>query len=252
VLPLDAHAHIVPDIAPAQLGHLNACVFAMTRSLEEFEGVADRADPITAWGVGCHPALAKAQRAFSVDVFSRLMAKTAVVGEVGLDGSSRVPMEKQREVFSQVLAASAQTPRLVSVHSYRAAREALDELEAHQPLRGVILHWWLGDPEQTLRAVRLGCWFSVNPSSIRHAGVIDHLPLDQILAETDHPYGDRYVPGSRPGAVSTVESALARRYERTPEAVRTLVWRNLSRLVTEVGCSNLLPRSIRSHLATIN
>ncbi len=247
MLPLDSHAHIVPDIAPEQLVELNACVLAMTRSLDEFQAAANRTDPTTAWGVGCHPALAKAQRAFSAELLASLVPKTAIIGEVGLDGSSRVPMEKQREVFGQVLDVMAQAPRLSSVHSYRAASEVLEELTAHQPLRGVILHWWLGNPVQTTQAVHLGCWFSVNPSSVRHA-VGAHVPPDRILTETDHPYGDRYVPGSRPGLVSAVESSLARHYGGTSESIRIQVWRNLTRLVREVGCLNLLPSSIRAHL----
>ena len=61
--PLDMHAHIKPDIAPSELHHLGACVAAMTRSLTEYAEVEQRDDPSVAWGVGCHPSLAKPSEA---------------------------------------------------------------------------------------------------------------------------------------------------------------------------------------------
>ena len=42
----------------------------------------------------------------------------------------------------------------------------MEVLEAGSP-PGIILHWWLGDAQQTRRAVDLGCYFSVNASSVR-------------------------------------------------------------------------------------
>jgi TatD DNase family protein len=250
-LPLDAHAHIAPQIRAVQLRELGACVFAVTRSLEEFEKVAERADPETAWGVGCHPGVPVAQRAFSSERFFGLLERTAVVGEVGLDGTSPVPMSRQREVLRAILAAVARIPRILSIHSYQATHEVLGELE-RQPVPGVILHWWLGKSDETRRALQLGCSFSVNASSVRKSAVMEDVPLDRVLTETDHPFGDRYGGSTRrPGAVSTVEMALARRYSVSHEEIRTQVWRNLGRQASDVGCSDLLPRSIRSTIAMV-
>lgn len=247
--PLDLHAHIDPDIAPSDLNDLRAVVFAVTRSLDESQQALKRTDPTTVWGVGCHPGLAGAQRTFAVGEFSRLLESTAFAGELGLDGKSRVPIAAQRETLRSALVALASKPRLVSLHSYAATEALLDELEA-TPIRGAVLHWWLGDAELTERAVRLGCYFSVNISSVRKRELLSAIPADRLLTETDHPFGDRRSRGDHaPGLVDDVERSLARHHSLAVSDVRLLVWRNLSRLVREVGCSPMLPREVRTWLA---
>lgn len=246
--PLDLHAHIDPDIAPTDLDELRAVVFAVTRSLDEAQQALKRTDPMTVWGAGCHPGLAGAQRAFEVGEFSRLLELTPFAGELGLDGKSRVPLADQRATLRQALAVLAAKPRIVSLHSYAATEALIEELEA-TPIRGAVLHWWLGDPGLTERAVRLGCYFSVNASSARRQELVAAIPGDRLLTETDHPFGDRRRGGkSAPGLVEDVERSLGRHHGLTASDVRLLVWRNVSRLVREVGCSSMLPREVRTWL----
>ena len=96
----------------------------------------------------------------------------------------------------------------------------------------------------------MGCFFSVNMSAARHGEVMSAVPLDRVLTETDHPFGDRRSKGPRrPGSVADVESALARTYRISAPDLRLQVWRNLRRLTTETGTSRLLPRTVFSHLA---
>ena len=80
-----------------------------------------------------------------------------------------------------------------SVHSVRTATMVLDMIEKHlQPDRGrVVLHWFTGSKAEALRAVDLGCYFSINAEmfkSDRHRSTISSLPLDRILTETDGPF----------------------------------------------------------------
>ncbi|MDF1597074.1 MAG: TatD family hydrolase [Acidimicrobiia bacterium] len=242
------HAHIESGIAPAELDHLRACIVSVTRSLAEFREVEMRTDRAVAWGVGCHPGLARAVRTFSPHVLRAALAATAVVGEVGLDGSARVPLDAQKDVFDQVIGVLAETPRIVSVHSYRATKEVLDILERHRP-EGVVLHWWLGNDAATERAVDLGAYFSVNASQVGKWAALRLVPLDRILTETDHPFGDRgEEPPRRPGNVSIVERRLADELGFRPEAIRRRVWQNLARLVDELGLHDLLPRQFQVQL----
>ena len=67
--PLDTHAHVDPGIDASELRKLGAFIFAMTRSLEEFEAVRSRSDLRALWGVGVHPGLVRAQKAFTVERF---------------------------------------------------------------------------------------------------------------------------------------------------------------------------------------
>jgi TatD DNase family protein len=246
--PVDLHAHIDVSVEGDDLRALSAVIFAATRSLAEAEQAILREDDTIVWGVGSHPKLARSHGSFSQESFADLIKRAAFVGEVGLDGSAKVALERQQLTLRSVLDVLREQPRIVSLHSYRSADLLLDELNA-RPIRGVVLHWWLGSQHATRRAVELGCYFSVNASMLRHPDTLRSMPLDRLLTETDHPFGDRSSPAPRlPGHVLPVEHAIARYNKLQPEEVRRLMWTNLGRLVREAGCANLLSRRIRSYL----
>lgn len=243
--PLDMHAHLDTSTASRDLDSLQAVVFAATRSLAEATTAMGRADHRICWGVGCHPRLAQAHATFDAGLFADLTAETAFVSEVGLDGASPVPMATQRATLHAIFAALASSPRITSLHSYQASEEVIAALAAH-PIRGAVLHWWLGDASQTRRALDLGCYFSVNAASVRRTDLLDIIPLDRLLTETDHPYGDRRAGRTaRPGGVDSVEATLARHYGIEAPIVRKRMWSNLGRLVADIDCASLLPRRIR-------
>ena len=122
---------------------LAAVIFAATRSLAEAEQVMLREDETIVWGVGSHPKLAQSHESFSQEMFADLVKRAAFVGEVGLDGSAKVALERQQQTLRSVLDVLKQHPRIVSLHSYRSADLLLDELNT-RPIRGAVLHWWLG------------------------------------------------------------------------------------------------------------
>lgn len=247
--PLDMHAHVKPNIPARDLERLGAVVFVATRSLDEFALTHERRDPVTIWGVGCHPGVEAAQRGFDRKRFADLISQTAFVSEVGLEGRSKVTVSQQEATFRAVLTELAVRPRITSIHSSGAPGRVLDAL-IETPTRGAILHWWRGTPAQTARAVELGCWFSLNAASMRNPDLVAPIPLGRILTETDHPSGDRGTPEPRqPGAVDDVEVALARIYGTSPANVRTEVWANLARLVHEVSVMELLPAPVQRMLA---
>ena len=121
LLSLDAHAHFDPTRTADELKDSGA-VLAMTLSLSEAARVVGRREPCIAWGVGCHPRKREAQEGFNADQFGELAEHTAVVGEVGLDTGSRVPLERQLPTFRQVRGTFSGQPPLVTVHSVRAHR----------------------------------------------------------------------------------------------------------------------------------
>ena len=242
--PIDAHTHIDADIDHAEIRNLGALVMAVTRTLDEADIATRRDDGMTIWGVGCHPGLKTAQSAFDAHRFEELLTRTAFAGELGLDGKSRVPMDKQVETLFEAFDVLRRTPRLASLHSYAATGQLLELLEAGSP-PGIILHWWLGDAQQTRRAVNLGCYFSVNASSVRRKDVLAGIPRDRLLTETDHPFGDRRSRPRRPGLVDDVERALGHQHGMSPREVRRLMWSNLRVLISTTGCSTMLPPETR-------
>jgi TatD DNase family protein len=248
--PLDLHAHIDTSVPADDLASLGAVVFAATRSLTEAARAVQRHDERIIWGVGIHPGLARSHTGFDPDTFTQLIARTPLVSEIGLDGKSRVPMDRQQATLRRVLDVLARTPRIASIHSYAACEQVLHELE-RAPAPGMVLHWWLGDLALTARAVSLGCYFSLNASAVRKTALLEAIPLDHVLTETDHPFGDHSSDHPLPGNVALVEQALARHHRTTPENIRQIVWHNLAALVRDTRCAAQLSRRVRSHLASL-
>lgn len=248
ILPIDAHAHIDAKIDSSDMISLGAFVMAVTRTLDEADIATLRRDAMAVWGIGCHPGLQKAQQAFNASRFQELIARTPFVGELGLDGKSRVPMGRQVETMLKALEVLQNSPRLTSLHSYAATGQLL-ELLGSSPPPGMILHWWLGDAKQTQRAVELGCYFSVNASSVRRRDILCQIPRERLLTETDHPFGDRRSKFQRPGNVEDAELGIGREFGMTQREVRSLMWSNLHRLVSITQCSAMFPRSVQMALA---
>lgn len=238
--PIDTHAHVDIHIAERDLRQLGAFVFAMTRSLDEFDAIRERRDSRTVWGLGVHPGLVRANKSFSIEAFEKAVQFTALVGEVGLDGASRVPMELQISTFRSVLEVLQRHPRLVSVHSTGAHLRVLRELH-RTPVEGVILHWWMGNAELTEEAARLGCYFSLPPAMMSSEETLRLIPDSRLLPETDHPYGDRRTRGNRrPGGVDEVERRLSALRGIDRREMRMQFWQNLGRLVQRVGVTERL------------
>ena len=222
--PLDAHAHIAAAISAADLDALGAAVVAVTRTPVEWRLVSRRNDSLTVWALGVHPGVPSAIRAYSAGSFRDEVAHRPIVGEVGLDTTSPVEMQRQQQVLVDILQAVADRPRLISLHSRGACGPLLEAIEAHT-VRAPVLHWWAGTKAQTARAVDLSCFFSVNGA--QPVTLLRQLPRGRIITETDFPFTRRRDPrATRPGEVATVEATLASIWGMTAEAVRVRIWRN--------------------------
>jgi len=245
ILPLDTHAHIEPDIALAELVALRSCVVAVTRTLNEYAKARGRLDPSVVWGAGCHPGLAREVKGFSASRMKDAVATTPVIGEVGLDGACRTPMEAQLAALRGVLRVTAATPRVLSIHSYRATDLVVRELREFRP-DAPILHWWLGSPEETETAVEAGAYFSVNASQAKKWKSLRLVPLDRLLLETDHPDGDRSEsPPRRPGNLPRTESAVSTAFSMLPDALRRQTWRNLKTIAERLNLVEMFPRDFQ-------
>jgi TatD DNase family protein len=245
---LDAHGHISPKRLSSDLKGSGA-VLAMTLSLDEATLGAIRNEPNIVWGVGCHPRFVKSQEAFNIRQFESLLKKTAVVGEVGLDAGSRVPLEFQLKNFRQVLEVVSKFPRLVSIHSYRATELVLKELR-RRPITIPVLHGWTGSAAETSEAVELGCYFSIHSAVARQSKFRMRVPRERILVESDHGYHDP--PAAIPCRIEWVEYLVAQQFNLEVEEVRELVWRNLTKMVQETGTQDFLPESIGTILSELN
>jgi len=242
--PLDAHAHIAADVTAVQVRGLeSAVVFAMTRSVKEAQytlrpGAASSERLV--WGLGSHPGVEQTLAQFDGSAFERAVTRFALIGEVGLD--RRGDNARQTSMFRAVLRAAAAQPVLLSVHSTGRCAAVLDEIE-RAPHAGFILHWFNGSVQEIERAVRLGCYFSVNAAMSE--ATLARIPYDRVLTETDFPASRGKTGASRPGDVARIERLL--RKQHGPN-VRRQVWQNLAGVCRHSGADQQMPRQIREIL----
>lgn len=166
--------------------------------------------------LGLHPQLV-AERAGEFALWEEYLPEARYVGEVGLDAGPRFyrSLEEQKQVFERVLRACARAGgKILTVHSVRAATTVLDLIEAHLPPSrgGVVLHWFTGTAAEARRAVDLGCYFSINAGMLRKdrsRAVVEALPVDRLLTETDGPFTERDGRVAKPADVAATVEELA-------------------------------------------
>jgi TatD DNase family protein len=248
---IDAHAHIKTSVPSQDLVGLDALIFAMTRSRSEWQDALGRRDELTLWGIGVHPGVPAAINDFESDAFRSALQETVLVGEVGLDGASRVPMARQQAVLDDVLAAVQELQRPVSIHSVRASRLVLDAIR-RRPVAVPVLHWWRGNKSETEEAIEMGCFFSLNGAEANRPRVLELLPPDRVLTETDFPYSRRSDKQAiHPAATATIEGALADIWGLEPNDLRRRLWQTVGLLVSRCDIEDRLPPRVQDVLLTV-
>lgn len=145
-------------------------------------------------GLGFHPLLA-AENKNELALFKRLIDGTSYIGEIGLDFSKEgyASKEEQIIVLKEILTTLRGKRKIVSVHSRRAEKELL-ELLGEFNIENVIFHWYSGSVSLIPAILERGYYFSINEAmTLSHSGksIIDKIPQDRVLMETDAPYNSR-------------------------------------------------------------
>ena len=145
-------------------------------------------------GLGFHPLLA-AENKNELPLFKRMVDETSYIGEIGLDFSREgyASKEEQITVLKEILTTLRGKRKIVSVHSRRAEKELLGLLGEYN-IENVIFHWYSGSVSLIPAILERGYYFSINEAmTLSHSGesIIDKIPQDRILMETDAPYNSR-------------------------------------------------------------
>ena len=144
--------------------------------------------------LGLHPLLA-AENKRELTLFKQLAGQTSYIGEIGLDFSREglATKDDQISVLQELLAVFRGKKKIVSVHSRNAEIELLDML-CENEINNVIFHWYSGSVELVPKILAQGYYFSVNEAmclSKNGRAIIETIPRERILTETDAPYNDR-------------------------------------------------------------
>ena len=185
--------------------------------------------------LGFHPELVK-QRSLEKELFFEQMRSSRFLGEIGIDGSKRAKqsLSEQIEFFDEVVhTAAVHGGKVLSIHSRGAVKEVLQILEKYEGEYVPILHWFTGSVKDAEKAIKLGCWFSVNPNMCYTPSgkkVISCIPIDRVLPETDAPFtqndGVPYMPWD-----ITVTSYMAKENNIAVDEMNMLLHRNLQTLI---------------------
>jgi TatD DNase family protein len=238
---LDAHCHLdlYPDPSKTAADAENAGVF--TVFVTNLPSAFDVAYPNTARfrkvriAVGLHPLNADLHTEHELSRFRQLVRKTSFIGEVGLDFSrdGLAMRDKQLSSFRFVLQCLENAAKFVTIHSRQAESVVLDLLEEHyaQP---IVFHWYSGTVRDLDLAIKRGHFFSINPSMFRSKkgrSLIERIPRDRILTESDGPFinvGSRRIV---PADVHLVERGLAEVWAMDSLAVRSRVAKTFHQLL---------------------
>lgn len=147
--------------------------------------------------IGVHPHEVKDITPATYDELRTLAKQPKVVayGEIGLDYYYNFsPPEIQRQRFREQIALARELHLPIIVHSRDAKEDTLTILrEEKADELGGVFHCFTGDLEMANAAMDLGFFLSFSgivtfPKAIALQKVVQDLPLDRMLIETDSPY----------------------------------------------------------------
>lgn len=121
--------------------------------------------------------------------------KIVAVGEIGLDYHyDDVPKELQIEWFHKQLQMAKEVKLPVNIHSREAAKDTFDILKEHNTEElGGIIHCYSYSVDMAREYLKLGYYFGIGgvltfKNAKKLVEVVEYLPLDAIVLETDSPY----------------------------------------------------------------
>ena len=145
--------------------------------------------------VGVHPNYANDYKATDIHAIEEMLKhpKAVAIGEIGLDyhWDHATPEEQRVALFAQLELAES-TGKPVVFHCRDAYPDLLTLLEERKKLKW-LFHCFAGSLEDAAQAIKLDCYFGVDgpityPKAHDLRSVVQSLPRDRIVIETDAPY----------------------------------------------------------------
>lgn len=145
--------------------------------------------------VGVHPHEVSKMTDADIDTLRELSKhpKVVAIGEIGLDFYYDLsPRDSQRYWFRRQLALAEELNMPIIVHSRDAAQECFDIIAGSNVRKGVI-HCYSGSAPMAKDYADMGFYIGIGGSltfknNKKTVEVVEQLPLEKILIETDSPY----------------------------------------------------------------
>ena len=230
----DSHLHIVEEGWRDRYSDLDSAgiLMACTARPAEWDIQSGISDTNVIGSYGVHPWYADE---WNDEIRGRLISKlegdgNRHVGEIGLD-YKRGSVKDQMPVFEDQLRIASDMGRIATIHMVGTEKEVLESVRAHgKGCPGIILHSY-GSDSYLKPFSELNCHFSISPrilsrSDIRVKRLMDAIPDDRLLLETDAPHAGKVFTGMHDFA-----SRLGDITGRDPEELLSIADSNLRRLL---------------------
>jgi len=151
--------------------------------------------PFVYASVGVHPHDAKSMTDETIEELEKLLShpKAVAVGEIGLDYHYDFsPRDVQKKRFREQMELARRLGKPVIIHEREALQDTLDTVREYSDLTGVF-HCFSGSWETAKIILDLGWYISFTgvvtfKNAKRALEVIEKMPADRIMLETDCPY----------------------------------------------------------------
>ena len=152
--------------------------------------------PFVYAAVGVHPSDCETYTDEVEEQLRKLAAdpKVKAIGEIGLDyyWKDNAPAEVQKAVFRRQMDLARELKLPVIIHDREAHQDCLDIVKSHPNVNGVY-HCYSGSIEDAKTLVKMGWMISFTgvitfKNARRSLEIIEWLPMDRIMIETDSPY----------------------------------------------------------------
>jgi len=186
--------------------------------------------------LGLHPQLAH-ERYEELDLFDSLVNQTKYIGEIGLDGSPNLKNHAtiQKKVFSHILRkANLESPKILTIHSLKATKPVIELINENFDNGIPVLHWFTGNLSELREALNSGCWFSINERMLKTEKgrlLLQHIPRNMILTETDGPFIINSSMPLLPGQVQPAINELSKLWNIDPNEASAQIYENLKYLL---------------------
>jgi len=154
------------------------------------------------------------------------------IGEIGLDHKYETTWEKQTFVFDKMLHLAENLELPVIIHS-RGTTDKIVEMLPSYRLKRVLLHWFSHPITVLSKAINNGYFITEGPPVTYSNGIreiVQHVPLTNLLTETDGPvtYWKRPYSGqlTKPSFILNVVEAVAEIKKMRVDAVAEQVAKN--------------------------
>lgn len=188
--------------------------------------------------LGFHPMLA-GKNMFDENLFRSLAAETSYIGEVGLDFSEKDISRRHRQidVLDKIFKIVNDRPRFISLHSRKAEENLFDILINHK-IKRTVFHWYSGPLNLIDKLVSADHSFSINPAMIKSKNgqkIIERIPIDRILTESDGPYVMTKGKPTEPMDVRLVIEHLKIIWNKSFEEIDQIVQGNFNTIIGDLA-----------------